>query len=77
MADRWERDLPCRDVAGRPRGMKVVVADGNQIGLLCPPGELALMRRDEIRGLQEALTSAVIEATHREAESAGAAHVGD
>lgn len=71
MADRWERDLPCRDVVGRPRGMKVVLAEGNQIGLVGPPGEVTLMRRDEIRDLQHALTSAVIEVTHREAESGG------
>lgn len=77
MAERWVRASPCRDGVGRTRGLQVVVTDDNAIGLVSPPGEIAILQPREVRNLQQLLTSAVIEATHRIAEEPGESHIGE
>ncbi len=71
MADHWVREVPCRDVARRARGLRVFVEDGTVV-LFAPPGEAARFRPDQLRLLQQTLVTASIEAAHR-----GAEHVGD
>lgn len=67
MADHWVREVPCRDVARRVRGVRVFVEDGTVV-LLAPPGEVARLGPRELRLLQQVLTTASIEAAHRGAE---------
>lgn len=71
MTDHWVREVQCRDVARRERGLRVVV-DGGEVVVVAPPGELARLQPNELRQLQQVLATASIEAAHR-----GAAAVGD
>jgi hypothetical protein len=70
MADHWVREVPCRDVAGRTRGLRVFV-DGGTVVLFAPPGEAARLGPVELRSLQQVLMTASIEAAHRAAENVG------
>jgi hypothetical protein len=46
----------------------VFLSDDNLVGLRVPPGESALIPLEVVNRLQQQLTGAVIEATHRGAE---------
>lgn len=71
MTDRWAREVPCHDVVGRPRALRVFVARGKVVGLFAPPGETAYLGPAELRHLQQVLVTASIEATHQGAEYVG------
>lgn len=54
--------ITCHDVAGRRRDI-VVFADQNQVVLVSPPGETAVLSPLEVGRLRAALQAAVTEAS--------------
>jgi len=71
VTDHWVREVPCRDVARRPRWLRVIVENDGTVGVCAPPGELARLLPAELRMLQEVLVTASIEAAHRQTEFVG------
>jgi hypothetical protein len=71
MTDHWVREVPCRDVALRPRRLRVFVEADGTVGMSAPPGEVAWLQPAELRQLQQILVNASIEAAHRGSEYVG------
>lgn len=65
MLERWEASVPCRDRADRQRNMTVLVTEDNYVAVIAPPGELGKLTPAQLQALQQALTSAQLEAGHR------------
>lgn len=68
MAEQWERTVPCTDVLGRLRDLRVyLVEDGNgvRIGFHVPAGEVAELQPQSMGQLHDVIAAARLEATRR------------
>jgi len=50
----WTQFVTCRDVAGRPRSIRLVI-EGDDLIMQPPPGEVARMSADEIEFVRRGL----------------------
>jgi hypothetical protein len=55
--------ISCRDAVGRRRDI-VVLADGERVVLVAPPGEMAVLTVSEVNRLRAALLDAIAEVWH-------------
>lgn len=68
MAERWERTMPCQDVHGRERDLRVFLGEDHSVGLQTPPGDVALITPSAVQHLNELVAAASLEAVRRGAE---------
>lgn len=68
MAEQWERTVPCTDVLGRARQLRVYLTeddDGIRIGFHAPAGEAAELRPQSMGRLYDVIAAVRLEATRR------------
>ncbi|ONI81287.1 hypothetical protein ALI144C_22455 [Actinosynnema sp. ALI-1.44] len=57
MIDTDEWSISCRDIAGRPRTLRVMVRDG-EVLVIAPPGEIAVLDAVEAEHVRASLREA-------------------
>jgi hypothetical protein len=65
MQERWATVVPCTDLFGRPRHATITLTDADEVAFVAPPGGAALFQPGDVNKLQQALTSAQVEAVDR------------
>ena len=63
MSVRKDWPVSCQDAVGRRRDI-IVLADGERVVLVTPPGETAVLSLPEVERLRAALLDAIAEAWH-------------
>jgi hypothetical protein len=69
MREQWAAAVACDDFADRPRHSLVTITEDNRVAVAAPPGGSMKWKPGDVRELQAALTSAVLEALHRAGEA--------
>jgi len=61
MSIRKDRQISCRDIAGRPQDI-IIFADRGRVVMVAPPGETAVLSPDDVGRLRAALRDAAVQA---------------